>query len=95
MEALDEEIKALEKHSTWKLVKRTLFLEKANVLPSTWAFKTKRYLDEWYCKTKARFCVHGDLQVEGLDYIDKYAPVFSWSTMRLFLCLSISNGLKT
>ena len=31
----------------------------------------------------------------GIDYTDKYAPVVSWSTVRLMLCLSVSQNWKT
>ena len=57
IKAMGMEIEALEKHSTWKLVKRSLLPEGANALPTTWAFKIKQYPDGWFCKTKARFCV--------------------------------------
>jgi hypothetical protein len=39
--------------------------------------------------------VRGDRQVEGIDYDEKYAPVVSWSTVRMMLCLSASTGLAT
>ena len=57
--------------------------------------KVKRYPDGRFHKIKARFCARGDKQVEGVDYFDKYAPVISWSTVRLLLCLSISQGWKS
>ncbi len=34
--------------------------EDKNVLPSTWAFKIKRYLDGRVKKFKARFCARGN-----------------------------------
>ena len=45
-----------------------------NVLPSTWAFQCKRYPDGSVPKLKARFCTHGDKQVEGIDYFYTLAP---------------------
>ena len=57
LEAMGEEIRALENHSTWKIVRRTSLPEGANVLPSTWVFKIKQYPDGRYHKTKAHFCV--------------------------------------
>ena len=33
--------------------------------------------------------------MEGVDYFDKYSPIVSWTTVRLLLCLSMSNGWKT
>ena len=66
-----------------------------NVLPSTWAFRCKRYPDRRVRKLKARFCVRGDTQIEGIDYFDTDAPVVSWITVRLLLILSIVLNLHT
>jgi hypothetical protein len=77
-EAMNEEIRALEEHSTWTIIKRSSVPEGANILPGTWVFKIKRYPDGRFRKTKARFCVRGDRQVEGIDYFESYAPVVSW-----------------
>jgi hypothetical protein len=46
-----------------------------NVLRSTWAFKIKRYPDGRVKKFKARFCARGDMQKEGIDYFETWAPV--------------------
>ena len=66
-----------------------------NVLSSTWSFKVKRYPDGSIKKLKARFCVRGYEQIEGVDYFDTYAPVVSWTTVRLLLVLSIVLNLFT
>ena len=66
-----------------------------NVLPSTWAFKCKRYPDGMIRKLKARFCARGDKQIEGIDYFDTFAPVVNWTTVRLMLILSIILSLAT
>ena len=66
-----------------------------NVLSSTWSFKVKRYPDGSIKKLKARFCVRGYEQIEGVDYFDTYAPVVSWTTVRLLLILSIVLNLST
>jgi hypothetical protein len=67
-----------------------------NVLPSTWAFKCKRYPDGTINKLKSRFCVRGDKQVKGVDFCDMFTPVVNWTTVRLMLLiLSIVLGLST
>ena len=60
------------------------------VQKTTWAFKVKRYPDGLTCmrKLKARFCVRGDLQEEGVDYFDVYAPLVQWSTVRMVMTMS-------
>jgi len=69
--------------------------EGTNVLPLTWVFKLKRYPDGWPRKFKARLCVRGDKQVEGIDYFEKYAPVVSWTTVRMLLTLTVREKLVT
>jgi len=58
-------------------------------LPSTWAFKIKGYLHGAIHKLKARFCVRGDWEVEGVHFFETFAPVVSWTTVRIMLILSI------
>ncbi len=66
-----------------------------NVLPSTWAFKIKRYPDGSVKKFKARFCAQGDEQLEGVDYFETWAPVVQWSTIRIVLVMAIKLGYRT
>ena len=67
----------------------------ANILQSTWSFKRKRLPDESLKKYKARFCVRGDQQVDGIGVFDTYAPVVSWITVRLLLVISLVFNLAT
>jgi hypothetical protein len=90
--AMDLEISNLERMLTWCVVPCP---EGANVLQGTWAFVRKRYPDGRIRKLKARFCVGGDQQVEGIDYFDSYAPVVQWSTVRVILIMTIVFGLAT
>ncbi|CAJ1955020.1 unnamed protein product [Cylindrotheca closterium] len=52
MEAAIKEIKTLQQMEVWEVVPR---LQSMNVLPSTWAFKCKRYPDGKVRKLKGRF----------------------------------------
>ena len=76
----------------WDIVERE---PQMNVLSSTWTFKIKRYPDGRIKKLKARFCVRGYEQIEGVDYFDTYAPVITWTTVRLLLILTVVLGLKS
>ena len=66
-----------------------------NVLDSTWAFKIKRFPDRLVQKLKARFCVRGDRQIEGINYFDTFTPVVQWSTVWMILVLSLTLGLAS
>jgi hypothetical protein len=76
----------------WELVRRT---DDMNVLPSTWAFKCKRYPDGRIKKFKARFCARGDRQKEGIDFFETWSPVVQWQTVRLMMIFSSILGLKS
>ena len=96
--AMKKEIEELEAHDTWEIVKKDSIQPidgiMPNIIQSTWVFKIKRYPDGHLRKFKARFCVRGDAQVEGLDYFESYAPVASWNTIRIILIMSLQQGWK-
>jgi hypothetical protein len=89
-EAMQVEYGTLLSKHAWTEVKSEKWM---NVVPSTWAFKCKRYLDGSVQTPKARFCVRGDKQVEGVDYFDTYAPVVTRTIVRIILILSSILGL--
>jgi hypothetical protein len=92
-EAMPTEIETLEVDlKAWKLVKRKPWMK---VLPCTWAFRIKRFPDGLIKKFKARFCVRGDCQTEGVDFFDTWSPVIQWSTVRTMMVLSTKLGLRS
>jgi hypothetical protein len=90
--AIEELITLQEKLHCWELVR---YEKTMNVLPSTWAFKCKRYPDGRIKKFKARFCARGDRQKEGIDYFETWSPVVQWQTVRLMMIFSSILGLKS
>jgi hypothetical protein len=90
MEAAAKEVASLEKNGTWKEV--SILEAKTKILPGTWVFRRKRSPDGEITKYKARYCVRGDLE-EGEP--ETYAPVVAWSSVRLFLVLSLTLGWQT
>jgi hypothetical protein len=91
-EAAKKEIETLLHMDVWEEVDREPWM---NVLPSTWAFRIKRFPNGLIRKFKARFCARGDKQIHGVDFFDTYAPVVQWTTVRLMLILSLELGLET
>ena len=89
-DAMVVEYETLLKIKAWILVKR---LPGMKILPMTWAFKLKRYPDGLAKKFKARFCVRGDKQVEGIDFFETWAPVVQWTTVRSMMILATNRGL--
>ena len=98
--AMVKEINQLMVQKTWTPISRQKVPLDTNdkarpILKGTWAFKLKRLPDGTPLKFKARYCVRGDLQREGVDYFETYAPVVQWSTVRLLLTLILSNNWTT
>ena len=91
-EACKTEVETLQDMDVWDVVDRP---KGANVLPSTWAFKVKRFPSGEVKKLKARHCVKGCCQAPGVDYFKVWAPVVEWRTVRLMLILSAALGLAT
>jgi Reverse transcriptase (RNA-dependent DNA polymerase). len=91
IKAAQKEISELEEHGVWEEVPLT---EVGNhqIVPSTWVFRLKRAPDGTVLKRKARICLRGDL-MKG--FTDTYSPVVAFSTIRMFLVLSLMLGYKT
>ena len=95
------EIEELEGHGTWDVIRHKDIKPVTNpdgtttvpkIIPSTWAFKIKRYPDGLLRKLKARFCARGDLQD---DVFLVYAPVASWTSIRMLTIMSLQKKWKT
>ena len=57
---MDDEIQSLMRRDTWEIVSRKS-VAGHNVLPGTWSSKCKRKPDWTIRKSKARYCVRGDI----------------------------------
>jgi hypothetical protein len=92
IQAMQLEVSTLIQQRTWSMIPRTPDL---NVLKGTWVFKLKRLPDGSPSRFKARYCARGDLQQEGVDFFDTYAPVVQWSTIRMLLITVLTEGWAT
>jgi hypothetical protein len=90
IESMQKEITALKTHGTWDEV--DISDAKFKILSGTWVLHRKRSSDGDIRKYKSRYCCRGDLE-EG-DF-DSYAPVVAWSSVRLFLVLTITLNWVT
>ena len=100
IEAMKIEIAGLLARNTWNRINREDIPrdkngKKYNILKSICAFKLKRLPDGSPDRYKARFCARGDMQKEGIDYFDTYAPVVKWSTIRMLLIETLSRNWVT
>ena len=81
-----KEIEQLQEKGTWREISIHEVPSGETVLPGTWVFRRKRTPDGTIKKYKGRYCVRGDLQVGDFE---TFAPVVAFSTVRLFLTLSL------
>ena len=107
MKAMEEEVESIFREKIWKRVPRKLMEDyyagerKRGVkinreqLMMIWSFKRKRKPDGTLDKHKARLCCHGGQQEWGVTYWDTYAPVVSWSSVRILMTLANLHNLHT
>ena len=73
---MELEISTLEALGAWEVLKYDSEMT-PNVIQSTWAFKCKSFPNGLNKKFKDWFCAQGDMQLEGVDFFETYAPVFN------------------
>ena len=95
-QAMKDEVKSHTDLNNWGVTSRSNVPAGTKILPAVWAMRRKRRIatGEAY-KWKARLNVHGGKQEHGINFWETYAPVISWTTIRLFLVLTLLNNWKT
>ncbi|WVZ00942.1 hypothetical protein V8G54_027011 [Vigna mungo] len=83
--AMEEELEALKKNSTWRLVD----LPKGKkVIGSKWIFKKKEATPGGEkARYKARLVAKGFTQIEGVDYHEVFAPVVKHCSVRVLMAI--------
>jgi hypothetical protein len=87
-QAMDNEIKALDKNQTWHLVPSP---GKVKIIDSKWVYMVKKKEDRSIDRYKAHLVAKGFKQRYGLDYEDTFSPVVKAATIRLILSIAVSN----
>ncbi|KAG8493852.1 hypothetical protein CXB51_011146 [Gossypium anomalum] len=83
-EAMEAELKMIQKNDTWELVNR---LANRKVIGVKWVFRTKNNAEGSLNKHKARLVVKGHSQQQGVDFFETFAPVTRLDTIRLLFAL--------
>eukprot|EP00253_Pinus_taeda_P020597 PITA_20597 len=91
IEAMDEEINAIERNKTWDLVELPKGKE---VIRVKWVYKTKSNAEGKIERHKARLVVKGYKQQYGRDYEETFAPVARMETVRAMLSIAAQNKWK-
>ncbi|KAL0309364.1 UNVERIFIED_CONTAM: Retrovirus-related Pol polyprotein from transposon RE1 [Sesamum radiatum] len=84
-EAMEKELEALEKNSTWDL---TELPAGKRAIGSRWVYKTKLNQDGSIERYKARLVAKGYTQIEGVDFFDSFSPVAKTVTVRIFIAVA-------
>jgi Reverse transcriptase (RNA-dependent DNA polymerase)/GAG-pre-integrase domain len=96
IKAMEKEIRAHTENSNWKIINRSDVPRGQTVLPSVWAMRRKRDIaTQQVYKWKARLNVHGGKQIKDVNYWDTYAPVASWSSIRVVMNMAALHGWVT
>ncbi|KAL2246506.1 UNVERIFIED_CONTAM: Retrovirus-related Pol polyprotein from transposon RE2 [Sesamum indicum] len=88
-EAMNEEIKALEKNRTWRL---TQLPAGKCAIGCKWVYKIKLRADSSIERYKARLVAKVFNQVEGIDCNESFSPVAKAVIVRLFFTLAAAKG---
>lgn len=86
---MKEELDSLIQNDTWELV--SLPADK-QALTSKCVFKAKPMIGKTQLCLKVSLVARGLEQREGIDYVETFAPVVSWSTWRLVIALAVASG---
>lgn len=89
--AMDMELSALKSFDVWEDYKGP---EPPNPLRTTWIYRLKENCHGDPVKFKARLCVQGFSQIEGVDYFKTFAPTSKPSSLRLLLLYALKSAQK-
>ena len=86
IQAMDEELTALQKTSTWELVPLPAG---KNLISCKWVFKVKTNSDGSLERYKARLVAKGFSQEYGIDYEENFATVAKMTTVRTLISVAV------
>ena len=94
--AMIKEVQDQTQRKHWRVMLKKDVPSGETILPAVWSMRRKRRIAtrEVY-KWKSRLNLGGHKMIPGKHYDETYAPALAWSTIRLFLILTILNRWKS
>ena len=95
-EAMKKEVQDQIDNGNFSVIKRSEVPEGEKVLPTVWQMRRKRDIRTGIIKKwKARLNIDGSKMIKGKHYEHTYAPVASWTSIRLLLALVAIHNWHT
>jgi hypothetical protein len=94
VEAQRPDIDGLMDINTFKFIPKINLPPRTRYLDLIWTYRRKRRPDGSLKKYKARLCVNGSRQIQGIDYTESFAPLVQWSTIRMVNILAAMHNIK-
>ena len=91
IDAIRVELSAMARLGVWKIVDIPAGVE---LLNTVWIFRKKFDQDGNLSKYKARLCAAGNLQVEGVNYAETYAPTGRPTALRALLSMGVFHNFE-
>jgi hypothetical protein len=89
--AMEEEYESIMKNSTWEL---TELPKHKKPIGCKWIYKPKFKLDGSVDKYKARLVSKEYSQIEGIDYVETFAPIDKLNAIRMLIALAAKYHSK-
>ncbi|OWY91395.1 Gag-pol Polyprotein, partial [Phytophthora megakarya] len=88
---MEDGLASLRAHGTWQLVALAKAKKQA-VITNRWAFVVKRDAQGPIERFNARLAIHGFKQKYGVDYVETFAPVIRYDTIRASIMYAVKRG---
>ena len=84
--AMQDEINLIHNNHTWSLVSLP---PGKKAITSRWVFKLKEDPSGQLSRYKARLVARGFEQTDGVDFLETFAPVVRWETIRILVAIAV------
>ena len=93
--AMQEEILTMIENEIFEEVPRSTVPPGHPILGGVWSHRRKTKPNGEVYRYRSRLCADGSRQKWGVDFTESYAPVVSWTTVRILFILSKVLGLES